>query len=47
LEVWIKKAHEGDLSISVGIFFLNSSFIPLKVHMRRRQVPILGPEVEM
>jgi hypothetical protein len=30
LEVWIKKAHGGDLSVSVGIFFLNSSLDPSK-----------------
>jgi hypothetical protein len=30
LEVWIKKAYEGDLSVSVGVFFLNSSFNPSK-----------------
>jgi hypothetical protein len=29
LEVWI-KAYEDDLSVSVGIFFLNSSFNPSK-----------------
>jgi hypothetical protein len=29
LEVWIKKAYEGDISVSVGIFFLNS-FNPSK-----------------
>jgi hypothetical protein len=47
LEVWIKKAYEGDLAVSVGLFFLNSSFNPPKVHMRRRRAPILGLEVEM
>jgi hypothetical protein len=26
LEVWIKKAYGGDLSVSVGVFFLNNSF---------------------
>jgi hypothetical protein len=30
LEVWIKKAYEDDLSVSVGVFFLNSSFNPFK-----------------
>jgi hypothetical protein len=35
--------YEGDLSVSVGVFFLNSSS---KVHMRRRQAPILDLEVE-
>jgi hypothetical protein len=30
LEVWIKKAPEGDLAVSVCIFLLNSSFNPSK-----------------
>jgi hypothetical protein len=30
LEVWIKEAFENDLSVSVGIFFLNNSFNPSK-----------------
>jgi hypothetical protein len=30
LEVWIKKSYENDLSVSVSVCFLNSSFNPLK-----------------
>jgi hypothetical protein len=30
VEVWIKKAHRGDLAVSVVFFFLNSSFNPSK-----------------
>jgi hypothetical protein len=28
LEVWIQKTYEGDLFVSVSVFFLNSSFNP-------------------
>jgi hypothetical protein len=30
LEVWIKRLHGSDLSVSVGDFFLNISFNPSK-----------------
>jgi hypothetical protein len=30
LEIWIKKVHGGDLSVFLGVFFLNSSFNPSK-----------------
>jgi hypothetical protein len=30
LDVWIKKDNEGNLSVSVGVFFFNSSFNPSK-----------------
>jgi hypothetical protein len=43
----IKEAHEGDLAVSVGVFFLNSSFNPSKDSHRRKQAPILDLEVEM
>jgi hypothetical protein len=35
LEVWIKRVHGGDFSVSVAVFFLNNSFNPSKVSHER------------